>query len=273
MIKVKKYFQPTTIEEAYSILKENSEYKIVSGATSFVFSKNATYEGLVDITKLNFRMISRDDKYIHIGALCTINELIKNEITNSICNNIFVKVCKTLSNELTRNLCTIGGNILKPFWWSDLPALLVMLNAKAVIYFDHKYHVIELSDIYYKKAKLTNDDILIDIFFPIPDETYEYSYETLLKTKTDFAICSAYVAKKVEDNKIKDIKIYVSAIEALPKRMENLEKALLNLEISDKNFENAYKESDTFEPVRDFRVSNEYKLDVIKELIKRTIIK
>ena len=100
-------------------------------------------------TDLRFAIKTQDNE-LWIGPMTRINELAGSKLIRDTftCLN---EAASKLGATPIRNMATIGGNIASRFYWVDLPAVLIALNARLEVVMDGKKHSLELNDFFIEK--------------------------------------------------------------------------------------------------------------------------
>ena len=127
------YFRAVSTHEAIELLDQHRNATILAGGHSLIPMMKlrlASPEVLIDIGRIaEIRGVSRDDGRLGIGALTTHAELAGSEILAADCP-LLAAAAAPIADPQVRNRGTIGGNIAHADPASDLPAVLVALDAE-----------------------------------------------------------------------------------------------------------------------------------------------
>lgn len=136
MLKDFKYHAPATVLEALRLLQKSRAPVLLAGGT-FVLNhlkkaKNAPSDviGLRKITKLCG--IKDSGKDVAVGAMVTLSEVAASPLIRRHFPS-FGLACQRAGTTPIRHMGTIGGNIASRFFWVDLPAVLLSLNARLIL--------------------------------------------------------------------------------------------------------------------------------------------
>lgn len=132
MTNEKKYFIPSSIEEAMAVASQHSRsFKYVAGGTDVMvnrFQGNDNSLCLIDITKIfELKGVSKVSDFLKIGALEKLDELkIYPEIATEF--PMLLEAAKAVGSPLIRKAATLGGNLLcenrclyynQSDWWRE----------------------------------------------------------------------------------------------------------------------------------------------------------
>ena len=125
----------------------------------------------------------------------------------------------------------------------------------------------------YRKTKLKIGQFIHSIRIPIFDKNIFKAYKISKRYDDDIsAVCAAFNLK-IENKKIKDIKIAYGGMSAIPKRATYCERILLNSSITDeviKEAKNALEKD--FAPLGDMRASAKYRKIIAKNLLEKCFL-
>src|SRR6266508_1851127 len=126
--------QPTSLNEAVSLLSEHSEEtKIVSGGTALVImlrNRLIAPATLLSLGRLQELRSIRHEPGIglRIGALVTIREAEMSPIVREK-HPALAQTFSKVGNVRIRNAATVGGNLIEADYASDPPCVLIALRA------------------------------------------------------------------------------------------------------------------------------------------------
>ncbi len=109
----KKFFSPSTITELFSSWKQFPQAVPFAGGTSFSLGnaskKIEIPDNILSMDRIHeLYKITRTERYIEIGAMVRLNDLIR---IGKVVPAILRDTVKQIANAPVRNLSTIGGNI------------------------------------------------------------------------------------------------------------------------------------------------------------------
>ena len=129
------YHRASSIDEAESLWKENSDASFLAGGHSLIPAMKLRLSDpgtLVDISGIDdLKGISRDGDTIRIGALTTHREVGSSNVVKDGCSALS-EAAGMIGDPQVRNRGTIGGNVAHADPASDYPGILMALGATIV---------------------------------------------------------------------------------------------------------------------------------------------
>lgn len=272
---IEEYYRPNKIDEAVNILNKGKGKLIpLAGGTSLPSMGNSKISGFVSLRDLGLRYISNAKSSIKIGSMTKIADVLDNKITSKFANGILFKACDKIGSTLNKNLITVGGNIVQIYKWSDLPVALLVLDTYIKIK-GKKIRKVKIENflVRHPKIELAYNEIVTEIEINKPKGKYGTDFIKFSKTEVDHALLDMAIYLKVEKSIIKEFRLAFGALKPLPFRAYEIEKFALNKtadeDIIDEISEKAAK---ILTPAKDFRVSIDYKRNLVKVLTKQAIM-
>lgn len=146
-----RYYQPVSIEEASTLLQEESGAKIIAGGQSMMpllRQDIASPDALVDISaveELEDHRIHVGDERIKVGALVTYSELLSHDLCSEY--PLLRDSLEAIGDVQVRNAGTIGGGVAHADPAQDLPPALQCYGTDVVTSdgeSEHRYDINEL---------------------------------------------------------------------------------------------------------------------------------
>ena len=129
------YHRASSIDEAESLWRENSEASFLAGGHSLIPAMKLRLSDpgtLVDISDIDdLKGITRDGDTIRIGSLTTHAEVEKSDVVKDGCSALS-EAAGMIGDPQVRNRGTIGGNVAHADPASDYPGILMALGATIV---------------------------------------------------------------------------------------------------------------------------------------------
>ncbi len=226
LLKDFKYHRPATLHEALGLLKK-AEDPLVLGGGTFVLNylkKSPKYPtdvvGLQGIEALRGLKDSHD--YLSIGSMTTISELAESGLIKDNFPSLF-EACGKMATTPIRNMATIGGNLASRFFWADLPAVLISLNASISLFTFNNEERMAVED--FLRSKPLKKIILASIVIPKKHKVGHYFRHTKTMSVDVPSLALAFCCSLVK-NRILDAKIIVNTTVSLPLELK-VTKALL----------------------------------------------
>jgi carbon-monoxide dehydrogenase medium subunit len=232
---------------------------------------------IIDIKGLSDLDYIRYDKKdgLRIGALSTHRSV---EKSDTVKENfaMLAEMERTLASVAVRNWGTVGGSLAHADPASDLAATLLALGAQVTLTRSGGERVVSLDDFFvdYFETALQPDELLTEIHVPNSDRGNGFYYK-FAQRASDLAVVSVAVYLVLdpdEQNRCQDIRIVMGSVGPTPLRSERGEAFLKGQAITDALIEDAARVSaEDAQPTTDTNGSEEYKRDLVKVLVTRSI--
>lgn len=272
------YYAPGSLNEAIQLLEEKNESKALAGGQSLLALmklRMASPQALIDISKLQGMSYVRQEKdYVAIGALTTHDTIEHSDLLKSKCT-ILTDAASKIGDQQIRNQGTIGGSTCHADPAADLPTALTALDASFVIRGKHGERIVPANEFFVDvfTTSVAHDELLTEIRLANLPPMSTSAYIKHSRREGDFAIVGTGVVLMVEKGNVcKDIRIALGAVGPKPIRATLTEQHLKGKVLDDKVIaEAAEKGVEGADPPSDIHGSREYRLDMIKVFIRRTV--
>lgn len=257
-MKIRTYHKVDSIDEAYTLLTENSGASIIAGGAWLKLLPKQV-DPAIDLSGLKLDEIVETEDAYEIGCMATLRQLEKNVSLKSHYNGILTESIGTIMGVPIRNIATIGGTVAGKYGFSDLITPLLVLDTELVFYRKGK-----LSLNTFLSSKDFQKDILLKIIIhKNKGKAYFYSMK---KTSNDFPILNVAVSET--DNQFKiavgarpgSAKLAGAAMDYLNRQSKMTEEALL---------EGAHIAAEELAFGSNSRGSKEYREELCRVLVKR----
>jgi carbon-monoxide dehydrogenase medium subunit len=275
------YFPVKDVKEACTLLARYGEAaKIIGGGQSLVSLMKLQLVSpsyLIDIKGISDLDYIRYDESdgLRIGALTTHRSLEKSTIVKEK-YFMLAQMEQTLASVPVRNWGTVGGNLSHADPASDLAPTLMALGAEVTLIGSDGKRVVSLDDFFidYFETVLRPDEILTEIHIPNTGQGGG-SYHKFAQRATDLAvvgIATHLIFEPDSQNQCRDIRIAMGSVGSTPMRSKRGEDILKGQKIDDTLIEEAAQvSSEDAQPTTDINGSEEYKRQIVKVLVSRTI--
>jgi CO/xanthine dehydrogenase FAD-binding subunit len=272
---LKNFFYPETLEEARKILTDESvKAGIIAGGTSVSLIRDSSLETLVDITRMNMGTISEENGTVFIGATATIHDLQVSKSIKSIGDGMVSYAASLIASRPLRNVITLGGNITQIKNWSDMPVVLMTLDASVRV--SGEAEEIVSSWEFFKEHPqklLKKGEVVTEIIFPKPPKNSACNYIKFSKTTGDYAIATVGTYLEFKEGKCTEARIVSGAVYNLPQLCRESEFVLEGQEITPELIDKAAKTArEEVKTVSNLWGTAEYKKDVVENLVRRSLL-
>jgi len=275
------YFRTRNVKEACALLSQyGEEAKILAGGQSLVTlmkQKLVSPTYIIDIKGIPELDYIRYDEAdgLRIGALATHRSLEKSEIVK---DKFFIlaEMESSLASVPVRNWGTVVGNLCHGDPASDVAPALIALGADATLTGKEGSRVVPVEDFFtdYFETAVRPEEIVTEIHVP-PVREGEGCYYKFAHRATDLAAVGMaihVIMDPVDRELCKDIRIVMGSVGPTPLRSKRAEDFLRGERLDEKRIEEAARlSSEDAEPTTDINGSEDYKREIIKVLVRRTI--
>jgi carbon-monoxide dehydrogenase medium subunit len=275
------FYQPTTLEEASRLLKDNGPGgRLLAGGTDLVIAlkeKGLLPKYLVDLKKVPGLTSIREnrDGSITIGALTTMREI---EISPLITKQFpfLAQSAAEVGSIQIRNRATIGGNMANATPSADTAPPLIALNATAKIAGLSGEHTVTLEEFFKGPGQtvMSAEEVLSEINIPkshpgLVGEYIKFSPREMM----DLAYVGVAVAYNLNGKKCDGVRIVLGAVAPTPIRAKRAEAVLegqnLTEALAEKVGQVAAEEA---KPISDVRSSADYRRAMVGTMTTRAIL-
>lgn len=230
---------------------------------------------LVDISGAeDLKGVAVTDAGLRIGALTTHTEIMASPLIADLFPAL-QDAAHSIGAVQTRNLGTIGGNLVTCVPSMDSGPVLIALEALVTIASAAGTRQIPLSDLFVgpRKTALKHDEILIDIVIPKKNVGKPTAFLKFgLRKGQALALVNAAASFWVEGNNFREPAIALGAVAPKVIRSPAAESYLAGKAITEEAFAEAGRLAVTdAKPISDFRASAEYRRELVSVLTKRAL--
>jgi aerobic carbon-monoxide dehydrogenase medium subunit len=230
------YARPASLDEALKLVSNSDgATKILAGGQSLLPLLKLRLAGadrLIDIGRVDELRGIRplDGGRVAIGALTTYSQLLADPSTAF---GLFGDAIPHIADVQVRNRGTIGGSIAHVDPASDLPPLLLALDAEVVARSLRGDRVIPMTEFFVGPftSALEPDEIVTEIRLPAPSEAYGSAYASIIQPASGYAIAGAAAVvgrKSGGSGPIDDVRVAITGVGEVPYRATAVERAFLD---------------------------------------------
>lgn len=272
-----RYARPKSVAEALELLSSLDDAKILAGGQSLVPMMNfrmAQPEALIDINRIaELSYIERDGDELAIGALTRHCEIRDSQIVRDA-HPLLALGYHHVAHETVRNRGTIGGNLAHADPASEIPAVLLLLNARIILQSVRGKRIVDAADFFIGALApdLEPDELLVEVRIPEVGIAAGIGFEEYALRKGDLALAGAGVLLRAGGNKCTDARIAMFGLGDRPLRFPEAEALLMNSTITDAALDEARDAviaSVSFEEGPG--ITAEYRRDLAAALLRRAL--
>jgi aerobic carbon-monoxide dehydrogenase medium subunit len=226
------YFRARSVADAHQLLSAHPGAKLLAGGHSLLpllKLRLAAPSALVDIGRIpELRGISRQGDQVRIGALTTHAELAASADLRSAAPAL-ADAAAMVGDPAIRNRGTIGGNIAHADPASDLPIVLVALDARVVAAGPGGERSIPADQFFtgIMTTALSEDEILVAIHVPASASGQGSAYEKFSHPASRYAVLGAAAWVAVRNGTCSSARIALGGLLPNARRAGCAERALI----------------------------------------------
>jgi aerobic carbon-monoxide dehydrogenase medium subunit len=261
------YLRAGAADEAVAALAEHGDdAKLLAGGMSLLplmKLRLATPTVLVDVGRVRELSYVRDaDDHLAVGALTRHRDLETSDLLATQCAPLRTVASEVGDNQV-RHRGTIGGSVAHGDPASDLPALLLALDAKFVVRGPGGERIVDAADFFhgFLETALEPDELLTEIRVPkLPG--VGFSYQKFQRRAQDWAIVGAMAVRNG------DTRVALVNMGGTPLRALAVEEALAAGSSIEEAAEHAAEDA---EPAGDINATPEYREHLARVLVRRAL--
>jgi CO/xanthine dehydrogenase FAD-binding subunit len=275
-------FVPENVDDLLQYLDTHQAgvYLIANGTdlVNRIQRKQITPKTLADLTGLHeFNYVKKENERVKIGALTTVSELIASPFMDAR-YDVFREVAMKFGGPSIINMATIGGNICSASSSEDLLPVLLVLEADVHVRSINGERTIPIEE--FVKGKRTTalrpNEILVETSFPELGANSICSFEKVGMRNSliiAFVNCAVYLEPEKQSKVLNDVRIAFNRVSGkIPQRARQTEKTLKGQKLNEQSLTNATTMlRNELKLTSDFRVSEEYRMDVACAIFKRAL--
>jgi len=268
------YHRASSIDEAESLWKENSDASFLAGGHSLIPAMKLRLSDpgtLVDISGIDdLKGISRDGDTIRIGALTTHREVGSSDVVNDGCSALS-EAAGMIGDPQVRNRGTIGGNVAHADPASDYPGILMALGATIVT----SSRSIVVDDFFTGlfETALNDGEVITEIQVPAIGASSGAAYTKFFNPSSRYAVVGVGALVSKSNGSCSSCRIGVTGAADHAFRASVAEETLQGSDLGDDAVAaSAAKVADGQEMLSDLSASANYRTHLCGVMAKRAIV-
>lgn len=192
-MKIQRYVRPKSLDEAYSLVRDEKGFLIGGGAWSRMNARSV--ELAVDLSSLDLRYIKAGAERIEIGAMSTARDIETSAELQKVFGSLFSDAVAHIVGVQMRNIVTAGGTVGGKYGFSDLLTVLLALDARLALYGEGE---VPIEDYLGGNGKSASNKAKLVEKIVVDTSEVKSAFTSMRKTHTDFAVLNAAAAFKNE---------------------------------------------------------------------------
>ncbi|TMC20764.1 MAG: hypothetical protein E6J34_11605 [Chloroflexi bacterium] len=301
LLKLVEYNWAEHIDDALLLLgRLDTKTVPLAGGTYLLAQKDNTIQAVVDLRDLGLSYISEDTRYVHIGAMTTLQELVDAPLLKAFATGLLPQAALvSASSRLIRNCATVGGTLgAGVASQADLLTALVALGAEIVVRSGSKTQVslsgggagrmgLPLSNVVYKgkqerriacehwSLEQRPNELIIEIAIPRVANSCGTSFMRISRTPSDVAMLNAAAVVEIAEGIYKRVRLAFGGANMEPVRLQAVEQQLEGQRAhpvdSQRLLSIVQNSMMAFRPSNDIRASSGYRRVSAKHLAYRVL--
>jgi len=275
-------FVPEDLEDLLKYVDSHqSGVHVIANGTDLINRiqrKQVTPKVLADISGLNeLSYVRKEGDKLKIGALTTISELISSPIITKH-YDVFREVAAKFGGPSIINMATVGGNICSASSSEDLLPVLLVLNAEVRLRSLRGERTTTVEEFLKGKraTALKHNEILVETIFRELEPASTCSFDKVgMRNSLIIAFVNSAVYLKLAKagRLVEDIRVAFNRVNGkIPQRARHTEEKLRGMKLSEESVAETVRAlKHELKLTSDFRVSEEYRVDVASALFKRML--
>jgi carbon-monoxide dehydrogenase medium subunit len=272
------YASPKTLNEAVSLLSQNSGSKVLAGGHSLIPMlkfRLASPPLLVDINRLEGLSYIREvDGWLKIGAMTREVDLERSSLVRER-YPLLADTTHVIADPIVRQMATVGGNLAHGDPANDHPATMLAYGAQVVATGPNGTRTIKCSDFFTDlfTTALAHDEILTEIQIPVPPAHSGGAYFKLERKVGDYGTVGVAAQVTLDAaGTIARVGIGLTNVGLVPVEATAAEASLMGHAPSDDALRQAAAlAADAGQPNGDQRGSEAYKRSMVRTLTVRAL--
>lgn len=265
--------EPKSIQEACELLRSEDDARLIGGGTALlILIKQGLVRprNLINLKKLEEAGAITYDAGtgLRIEALATIREVENSLLVREHCP-VLAAACHEVANVRIRHLATLGGNLAHGDYQSDLPGVLMALDARAELRSSTGTRMVRVADFLvglYETALAPGEILTAVIVPPIRGRLFG-KYVKFTTGSSEERPCAGITALvRVEQNALVEARLAVGAVGPVPLLICELDPS------KEAVLEMAARASCDVDAIEDLRGSIAYKRHLVGVLGRRALI-
>jgi carbon-monoxide dehydrogenase medium subunit len=274
------YQEPTTLKKVFSLMeKHGDDARVIAGGTSLLIMMRQrllmpkVVISLARIPKLNGIAYNAKDG-LRIGAGARHRDIELSPVVRKhypLLHETFRKVAQ----PRIRNMGTIGGNLAAGDPLTDPGSSLMALDAEVILTSGKDRRTLRLDEFFidYYQTALEPGELLTEIHVPPAVRPGWSHIKFTPRSIEDFATVGVAVTLKASNGICEDVRLGLNSVASTIVRARKAEDVLRGKPIDDVTLKEMGEVAATeCDPTDDNRGSAQYKLDLVKVLVRRAVM-
>jgi aerobic carbon-monoxide dehydrogenase medium subunit len=273
------YYRAGSVSEAAGLLRKYPGAKVLAGGQSLIpllKLRLAAPSAVIDIGRIReLRGITVKDGTIRIGAMTTHAELAASPVLAETCR-VLALAAAGIGDPAVRNRGTIGGNVAHADPASDLPTVLVTLEARLNVIGPEGERTLDASGFFQgmMATALKEHEILTAIHVPVHSNGQTSAYAKFVHPASRYAVIGVAALITASGGRCSAARVTIGGMVPKPLRASSVERAIAGQELSTGNVAKAAAQVSQDlggDVLGDIFASEQYRRSVAPVWVKRAL--
>jgi len=271
------YQEPTTLKKVLALMeKHGDDGKVMAGGTSMIImlrQRLLTPKVVISLARLpKFDKISYSAKDgLRIGAGARHRDI---ELSKAVQRHypLLHETFRKVAQPRIRNMGTVGGNLAAGDPLTDPGASLIALDAEVTLSSGKGRRTLRLDQFFvdYYQTALEPGELLTEIRVPPPTRPGWSHIKFTPRSVEDFATVGVAITLRTKDGICEDVRLGLNSVSSTIVHARKAESVLVGNALTEERLrEMSEVAASECDPTDDNRGSAEYKLDLVKVLVRR----
>jgi carbon-monoxide dehydrogenase medium subunit len=273
------YARPQTLAEALDLLARHGEDgSILAGGQSLVPMLNLRMSQpaiLIDINAIaGMDAIQSHGDCTVIGGRARHADVLHSPLLAKTAS-LLVRAMPFVAHAAIRNRGTLGGSLALADPAAEMPACAVCLDAGIVALSVRGERLIPAGQFFdgLYSTLLEPDELIHRVTYPVLDESWRVEFDEVARRRGDYALAALALCVRLNDDRITECRIVFAGVEAYPRRITQVENALIGTAANDFSARAAAVEilRQALFPVESGEYPSAYRLHLAQVLLARLL--
>jgi carbon-monoxide dehydrogenase medium subunit len=272
------YHDPRTVEDAVGLLARLENAKVLAGGQSLMPMLNMRYvlpDHVIDLNKIaSLAYLREENGALYVGGMTRQRDIEFSDVVKAKYPLIHEAILN-VGHRQTRNRGTIGGSLCHLDPSAELVTMGAAFDATVTVQGPKGKRDIPFTDFPagFMTPAIEADELLTQVRFAAWPKGHGYGFVEFARRHGDFAITSAAAMLEEDANgTIKRVSLTLGGVAVTPRRMRNVEKALVGQKASEDVFRAACEECRKVDAIDDVHAPAWYRQHLAAVLSRRALV-
>lgn len=271
--------RPRSADEVLELLDRHGEAaRLMAGGTALMLMLRFglfvpdVVVSLSDVQGLDRIEVGRDG--LHLGAIARLRNIERSAVVLRTAP-LLADTLRLVANVRVRNAATIGGNLGEADYASDLPCVLMVLDARVRVENRRGERVLQMGELLagHYETTLEPDELITEVIVPPLAAGARGVYSKFVTRSEEDRPCVGVAVVAVFDDEVcRELRVSVGAASAVPYRLREVEETMCETRFTEDvigHVADAYADSGRM--MSDLRGSRDYRRRMVKILVERAL--